>query len=245
MIKVEYCKGDLKIRLSMPESVFINNSNKIYTLLSGVLDSLSSSIEQKQDKESVNSMPLRGNTSDKVFNIRERIPNVAKDDAIKIQQPKMEKALVRCPQCGQGTMAIVEINDEEKRLMLKKGDEFKTTNVIIKNDEELKKMVFPKSRKKPGDNIKALKEYYSDIVENTTIVEEEKDMFVAEDTKLYCPCCKESSRFKDWKNTYDNPEERFGYTDVCDICGGEVEAVVKKDGTKLICSVCKTEVKTL
>lgn len=243
MVKIEYCKSDLKICLKIPESVYVNNYNKIHTLLSGVLDNLSENTIQKQETEMSNSMPLRGINGDKGFNVRERIPNSINEDTIKIQQPKIEKALVRCPQCGQGFAAIV-VNDaaidKEKRLLVKKEDEFKVTNVVIKSDEELEGMLYHGTHRLPGENGENLLDYYDDIINNAQVVEEEKDYFVDMNTTLLCPCCRSTNKFYAWKNAYENPEEKFEYSNICDICGGEVEMFVNNEGTHYQCVACKT-----
>lgn len=242
MIKVEYSKNGLKVRLSMPESVYVKNANRLHTLLNDVLDNLLDQSKTSEVKENTNSLPLRGNISDKVFNFRERIPNtMAENDKLKIQKPEMQKTLVRCPGCGQGFSAIVVINDKEYRLMIKKDEEFKTTNVIATNKKELDKMMFPFKREKSDEAINKIKDYYSDIMNNAKVVEEEKDMFVNEDTNLLCPCCHNSWSFKKWKEAYDNPEECFGYSDICDICGGEVSTVVTKNGSSAVCELCGTK----
>ena len=233
MIKVEYSKGDLKIQLKMPESVYISNSNKIYKLLSDVLDELSEPTLNNGNKEQSNPMPLRGNISDKVFNFRERIPNTIESDTVKVQQPKLDKTLVRCPKCGQGYCAIVKINEEEMRLMVKKGGEFKTTKTVIKTDAELNDMLCPDTVDK--------KDYYDDIMSVAEVLEDEKDMFVDLDTKLICPCCHTDNNFSEWKKAFDTPELYFDYSDVCDICGGEVETVVTGKGSKKVCNTCNTE----
>lgn len=234
MIKVQYCKGDLKIQLKIPEDIYLNNSIKIYELLKDVLDNLSDSVSKEVKKQANNNTPLRGGISDRFFNIRDRIPNIEDDENVKVQKPKLDKALVRCPHCGQGFSAIVKINNEEMRLMIKKGDEFKTTKTIIKTTEELEKMLCPESISK--------KDYYDDLMNATEVVEEEKDIFVDLDTILICPCCHEKDRFSEWKNAFESPEQYFEYDNICDICGGEVDAVVTKEGMSFICSKCKTEI---
>ena len=163
--------------------------------------------------------------------IRSRIPNnIVNIEDLSLTQAVTENALVRCPHCGQAHAIIV--NDNTGIYLMRKDyqknefvviaeygiDDNTFTDACCKDDTD-KQIYFKDLQKQPE---------LSDITQFN----------VTNDTELFCPVCRNSNDFKQWKDAYENPLNFFETDQLCDACGGEKLPKVIKNKTVYCCDKC-------
>lgn len=157
--------------------------------------------------------------------IRKRIPNNVVDlNEIDIQKAKEVKALIRCPNCGQGHCVLIRSDKDNTTYMLEKSisdNDFKIILAIREEDIDN----FRKGEWLYGNKDKETKlDYFNKLQEvlQTKPKEINNDFLVDNSTLLECPVCGYKDTFKEWNNAYKNPLEYFNTDQICDICGGEM-----------------------
>ena len=163
--------------------------------------------------------------------IRSRIPNnIINIEDLSLTQAVTENALVRCPHCGQAHAIIV--NDNTGIYLMRKDyqknefvviaeygiDDDSFTDACCKDDTD-KQIYFKDLQKQPE---------LSDITQFN----------VTNETELFCPVCRNSNDFKQWKDAYENPLNFFETDQLCDACGGEKLPKVIKNKTVYCCDKC-------
>ena len=163
--------------------------------------------------------------------IRSRIPNnIVNIEDLSLTQAVTENALVRCPHCGQAHAIIV--NDNTGIYLMRKDyqknefvviaeygiDDDSFTDACCKDDTD-KQIYFKDLQKQPE---------LSDITQFN----------VTNETELFCPVCRNSNNFKQWKDAYENPLNFFETDQLCDACGGEKLPKVIKNKTVYCCDKC-------
>ena len=163
--------------------------------------------------------------------IRSRIPNnIVNIEDLSLTQAVTENALVRCPHCGQAHAIIV--NDNTGIYLMRKDyqknefvviaeygiDDNTFTDACCKDDTD-KQIYFKDLQKQPE---------LSDITQFN----------VTNETELFCPVCRNSNDFKQWKDAYENPLKFFETDQLCDACGGEKLPKVIKNKTVYCCDKC-------
>ena len=163
--------------------------------------------------------------------IRSRIPNnIVNIEDLSLIQAVTENALVRCPHCGQAHAIIV--NDNTGIYLMRKDyqknefvviaeygiDDNTFTDACCKDDTD-KQIYFKDLQKQPE---------LSDITQFN----------VTNETELFCPVCRNSNDFKQWKDAYENPLNFFETDQLCDACGGEKLPKVIKNKTVYCCDKC-------
>lgn len=163
--------------------------------------------------------------SDDMFNIRKRLPNNVVDvSTLEINSTTNEKALIRCPLCGQSHVAVIIVKPTENYLMV--YDSSKKEFIFVGDepltDEEVSKIILP-----AGSNTL---DYYHDLLGMLPTVEgKPKDVIVYENTEIFCPLCEETGSFASWKDAYYKPLGYFEFENPCRVCGGETLEQVNKD----------------
>lgn len=157
------------------------------------------------------------------FRIRERIPNNVVDvHTLDVKQAVTEKALVRCPHCGQAH--CLAVNAGSKVYLMAKDFKENDFNIIAEFDS-LTSQDFADVCCNPDTDRLA---YFQDLQNADTV--NDSDFAVNNDSEIFCPVCCESDTFLNWKKAYETPLEFFETEHLCDVCGGETVAkMVKKD----------------
>lgn len=246
--------GDYRIQFEIPSDQFDSiDSSKLMEQLKNTLYEVMHSCRRKpleevnittknidvkeettlvQNKETA---PIVNKKDD--FHIRTRIPNNVVDvNTLTIGKANTENALVRCPKCGQSHCVIVK--DGPNLLML--GRDFKKNEfrVIIDSftEEEIPGLVYK-------ENNCSKVTYFKDLQKIVSEIKKEVDFVVNNETEMFCPVCKESTSFIEWKKAFLNPLEYFETEQLCNVCGGEVVTKLIKRKTVHKCEVCKHEEK--
>lgn len=170
------------------------------------------------------------------FKIRERIPNNVVDvKELDIKQAVTEKALVRCPKCGQAH--CLAVNSGSKIYVMERDFNKNDFNTIAEFDSLTSKGFIGMCCKPDTDK----KAYFNDL-QNVSVISYD-DFTVNNDTEVFCPVCCESDTFLNWKNAYENPLEYFETEHLCSVCGGEmITKMVKKQKINK-CEKCGHETK--
>lgn len=240
LVKVSVSHGEYYVSIKVPRNVFNNNTEEIVNALKLCLNAVAGEeleYVQKPKKQSENVTSVTPVKDD--FKIRERIPNNVVDvKDLDIKQAITEKALVRCPHCGQSH--ILALNSGNRIYVMRKfyayaaEDEFR----IILEFDSLNSHDFLGICCKPETDRKA---YFEDI--QKTYMKDDKDFAVTNDTEVFCPVCCQSDTFLNWKNAYDNPLEYFETEHLCDACGGETVTKMVKKQKVTKCEKCGHETK--
>ena len=167
--------------------------------------------------------------------VRERLPNNVVDlESLNIKKAVTENALIRCPHCGQSHCVI--INFFPHIYLMRKNyvkNQFEIVATGNLNDES---SLFAITKQ---DNVSAW-DYFMQL--NRMKALEEHDFVVDNDTELFCPVCKKSALFTDWKIAWNDPLTFFNSEQRCEACGGEAELVLNTDHThtddQYCCSNC-------
>ncbi len=172
------------------------------------------------------------------FHVRERIPNnVVNLDDLTIKQAVTKSALVRCPRCGQAHALI--LRDGHTLYVMRRNfveDEF----VIVTNFDDLDTKMTDAYTLSDSNTTPQTKLKFFHKLQGMMPCEE-KDFNVDNDTEIFCPVCCKSSSFHYWKDAYENKEKYFEHQYVCNVCGGECDIDMDKEGNNghlVVCSDC-------
>lgn len=175
------------------------------------------------------SLPLKGQEKSDDYNIRRRIPNEVDLSEYDIQKVLKEEAGIRCPNCGQSYVSILESNGDYI-LIRRNNNSFDP--VIIMTEEETVHLLKPQEA--------SATDYHDDIYNipsDASLMD--SDVNVYKDTLLLCPCCNKKMSFIDWNEAYKYPQEAgLEYDNPCVICGGETSLVIEEDSKCLKCEEC-------
>lgn len=162
--------------------------------------------------------------------VRDRLPNTSIIDPAKLDVKKAvtEKALVRCPHCGQAHCLAISAG---AKIYFMERDFNKDDFGIIAKFDSLTSQGFLGMCCKVDTN-KLL--YFNDLQDAALITQE--DFAATDETEIFCPVCHQSESFYEWKSAYINPLNYFETEHLCDICGGET--VVKPDAKTKQKSIC-------
>ena len=153
---------------------------------------------------------------------RERLPNNIVDvKDLTIKQAIKEKALVRCPKCGQAH--CLAVSSGSKVYMMERQFSSNEFGIIAEFDS-LSSQDFVNMCCKEDTN----KQLYFEDLQALKLLDD-KDFAVNNDTEIFCPVCHESNTFETWKDAFENPLKYFETEHLCDACGGEkLEKLIKK-----------------
>ena len=162
--------------------------------------------------------------------VRDRLPNTSVIDpaTLDVKKAVTEKALVRCPHCGQAHCLAISAGS---KIYFMERDFHKNDFGIIAKFDSLTNKGFLGMCCKP-DTDKLL--YFNDLQDAALITQE--DFAATDETEIFCPVCHQSESFFEWKNAYLNPLDYFETEHLCDVCGGET--VVKPDAKTKQKSIC-------
>ncbi len=172
------------------------------------------------------------------FNIRQRLPNNLVDvKDLDIKQAVTQKALVRCPECGQAH--CLAVSSGSKVYLMERDMEHDEFNIIAEFDS-LNSEEFVDVCCKPDTDRLA---YFKDL-QNAEMMDH-RDFTADNDTEVFCPVCCKSSKFFDWKKAFEEPLNYFETTELCDVCGGETVVKMHKKNKIVQCECCgyKTDYK--
>lgn len=242
-IKLSIADEEYTVYIEMPKDKFnSNDTNIIIEQLKNLLSLLmkkenkieSCQMIQTPKKEEVQQTITTNNKDE--FKIRERIPNNVVDiKELDIKQAVTEKALVRCPKCGQAH--CLAVNSGSKIYVMERDFNKNDFNTIAEFDSFTNKGFIGMCCKPETDK----KAYFNDL-QNVSVVSYD-DFTVNNDTEIFCPVCCESDTFLNWKNAYENPLEYFETEHLCSVCGGEmITKMVKKQKINK-CEKCGHETK--
>jgi len=156
------------------------------------------------------------------FNIRQRLPNNVVDiKELDIKQAVTQKALVRCPKCGQAH--CLAVNSGQKVYLMERNFSTDDFNVIAEFDSLNSQDFADVCCTENTDRLA----YFNDLQSAEVI---SRDDFAADnDTELFCPVCCSSNAFFYWKDAFETPLKYFETEHLCDVCGGEkIERFIKK-----------------
>lgn len=242
-IKLSIADEEYTVYIEIPKNKFnSNDTNIIIEQLKNLLSLLmkkenkieSCQMIQTPKKEEVQQTITTNNKDE--FKIRERIPNNVVDiKELDIKQAVTEKALVRCPKCGQAH--CLAVNSGSKIYVMERDFNKNDFNTIAEFDSFTNKGFIGMCCKPETDK----KAYFNDL-QNVSVVSYD-DFTVNNDTEIFCPVCCESDTFLNWKNAYENPLEYFETEHLCSVCGGEmITKMVKKQKINK-CEKCGHETK--
>lgn len=242
-IKLSIADEEYTVYIEIPKDKFnSNDTNIIIEQLKNLLSLLmkkenkieSCQMIQTPKKEEVQQTITTNNKDE--FKIRERIPNNVVDiKELDIKQAVTEKALVRCPKCGQAH--CLAVNSGSKIYVMERDFNKNDFNTIAEFDSFTNKGFIGMCCKPETDK----KAYFNDL-QNVSVVSYD-DFTVNNDTEIFCPVCCESDTFFNWKNAYENPLEYFETEHLCSVCGGEmITKMVKKQKINK-CEKCGHETK--
>lgn len=242
-IKLSIADEEYTVYIEIPKDKFnSNDTNIIIEQLKNFLSLLmkkenkieSCQMIQTPKKEEVQQTITTNNKDE--FKIRERIPNNVVDvKELDIKQAVTEKALVRCPKCGQAH--CLAVNSGSKIYVMERDFNKNDFNTIAEFDSLTSKGFIGMCCKPDTDK----KAYFNDL-QNVSVISYD-DFTVNNDTEVFCPVCCESDTFLNWKNAYENPLEYFETEHLCSVCGGEmITKMVKKQKINK-CEKCGHETK--
>ena len=240
-IKISVKRGKCSAFIEVPENFLDTKVNTITNMLKQCLDSIDDN-KVKTDSQPIKLFPsVFSEPKETViqpardeFKIRERIPNNIVDiKDLDIKQAVTEKALVRCPKCGQAHCLAVNSGN---KIYVMERDFDKDDFHIIAEFDSLTSNGFVGMCCKPDTDKMA---YFNDL-QSLPIISFE-DFAANNDTEVFCPVCCESDTFFNWKNAYEQPLAYFETEHLCDVCGGETVTKMIKKQKKNKCEVCGYE----
>lgn len=162
--------------------------------------------------------------------VRDRLPNTSVIDpaTLDVKKAVTEKALVRCPNCGQAH--CLAISSGSKIYFMERDFHKNDFGIIAKFDSLTNQEFLGMCCKVDTDKLL----YFNDLQNIKSITQE--DFAATDETEIFCPVCHQSESFYEWKNAYINPLDYFETEHLCDICGGET--VVKPDAKTKQKSIC-------
>ena len=168
--------------------------------------------------------------------IRDRIPNQVDLSEYEIKQAVTQEPMIRCPECGQSSKAIVRINDTENYLLRKVTKNNKKTFetvMALESEEAITNMLKPEDAN--------IMDYHNDIMK---IKQNKKlkgtDLNVSNETKIQCPCCHKINPFSKWVDAFKDPL-LFGFEteNLCEVCGKEAVKAIDENKNEIIqCEYC-------
>ena len=162
---------------------------------------------------------------------RDRLPNnVVNLEELTVKQAVTEKALVRCPRCGQSH--CVAVSADNKVYVLEKDFHAQEFVVIAEFDSFSSNGLISMCYKPNMDKF----DYFTDLQSVNALTN--KDFVVENHSEMFCPVCCESNSFIRWKEAYQKPIEFFEVENVCDVCGGDIIEKVSKQETIQQCECC-------
>lgn len=168
--------------------------------------------------------------------IRDRIPNQVDLSEYEIKQAVTQEPMIRCPNCGQSSKAIVCISYTENYLLRKVTKNNKKTfeTVMLLEDEDaINNILKPK-------NATAI-DYHNDIMKIKQSKKlKDTDLNVSNETKLQCPCCHSVNKFSKWVDAFKDPLS-FGFEteNLCEVCGKEAVKTIDENKKEIIqCEYC-------
>lgn len=234
IINLSLRNGDFAVFVEIPK-------NEYYSMdITAVMKQLQSCLNLITGEEKVESIQVESvQQNERIqegFKIRERIPNKVIDvKDLNVKQAITEKALVRCPICGQAH--CLAVNSGNKIYVMERDFNKDDFNIIAEFDS-LTSDGFVNMCCKPETN---KLDYFNDL-QSVQIINYD-DFAVDNNTEVFCPVCCNSSSFLDWKKAYDEPLSIFETEHLCDVCGGEtITKVIKKQKVNK-CEKCGYETK--
>lgn len=163
--------------------------------------------------------------------IRSRIPNnIVNIEDLSLTQAVTENALVRCPHCGQANAIIV--NDNTGIYLMRK--DYQKNEFVVIAEYGIDDNTFTDACCKDDTDKQA---YFKDLQKQPEL-SDITQFNVTNETELFCPVCRNSNDFKQWKDAYENPLNFFETDQLCDACGGEKLPKVIKNKTVYCCDKC-------
>ena len=244
-IKLSIADGEYAIYIEIPKdkfnsmdsTVIIEQLKKFLRLLMGEEKENNTEtctmIQIPEKKEEVKQIVTTNNDE---FRIRERIPNNVIDiKELDIKQAITEKALVRCPNCGQAH--CLAVHSGSKVYVMERSFDKNDFNTIAEFDSLTSKGFIGMCCKPETD-----KKAYFDDLQSVPVISYD-DFALDNNTEVFCPVCCKSDSFLNWKNAYENPLEYFETEHLCDVCGGEVITKMVKKQKVNKCEICGHETK--
>ena len=137
------------------------------------------------------------------------------------KQAIKEKALVRCPKCGQAH--CLAVSSGSKVYMMERQFSSNEFGIIAEFDSLSSQDFVNMCCKEDTD-----KQLYFEDLQALKLLDD-KDFAVNNDIEIFCPVCHESNTFETWKDAFENPLKYFETEHLCDACGGEkLEKLIKK-----------------
>ena len=169
--------------------------------------------------------------------IRDRLPNTVDLSELEMKKAVTEEPMVRCPECGQSSTVLVEIDDTHNYLMRKVVNEKKETFETVMeltSEKDINNILMPASAS-PLD-------YHNDIMKIKIPKKlKDVDINVSNETKICCPVCGNSAHtFKEWVEAFKHPLD-FGFEteNLCDVCGQEaVNTFDENKNEVIVCESC-------
>ena len=241
-MKIEVEKNNIKLILKTESNISKEKANEVVGIFCNIIDSFSASTdnnvkpildytkkqEQIIEKPKIIERPM----------VRNRLPNNAVDIAdLTIKQAIKEKALVRCPKCGQAH--CLAVSSGSRIYMIERQFSSNEFDIIAEfnsfEDLEFINMCCKE------DTDKRL--YFQDLQSLKPLAD--KDFVISNDIEIFCPVCHESSSFEEWKDAFENPLKYFETEYLCDACGGEMSVLKADDDGSIvyICNKCNHESK--
>ena len=225
-MKIEVEKNNIKLILKTESNISKEKANEVVGIFCNIIDSFGTSTndnikpvldytkkqEQIMEKPKIIERPM----------VRNRLPNNAVDIAdLTIKQAIKEKALVRCPKCGQSH--CLAVSSGSRVYMMERQFSSNEFGIIAEFDSLGSQDFVNMCCKEDTD--KQL--YFKDLQALKPL--DDKDFAVNNDTEIFCPVCHESNTFETWKDAFENPLNYFETEHLCDACGGEkLEKLIKK-----------------
>lgn len=157
--------------------------------------------------------------------VRERIPNVSKDDSdikaeaphivdlskMKIETPTQtsNKAHFRCPSCGQS--AVISVNNQIVIRDLESEEE----TLCLTTGVELDPFDYEKAKGK--------------VTELGVMLKADGE------TEGFCPICSETHKLESWIDAFERPLNYFEYEQPCPLCGCETNFVIGQNSSEVKC----------
>lgn len=224
IVNLSLRNGDFAVFVEIPKNEYhLMDMTVVMKQLQNCLNLITG---ENKKPETIQQQPIqkveqKDNTQDE-FRIRERIPNNIVDvKDLDVKQAITQKALVRCPNCGQAH--CLAVNSGNKIYAMERDFNKNDFNIIAEFDSLTNDGFINMCCKEKTNKL----DYFHDL-QSVQIISYD-DFAVNNDTEVFCPVCCNSSSFLDWKKAYDEPLSFFETEHLCDVCGGEtVTKVIKK-----------------
>ena len=239
-MKIRIENNGVKATVEMPNYVSDSTTTKVAELVSQLVTNIHNmrienavstakecAIEQsKSEEEKTTSVVPTERPA-----IRGRIPNnIVNIEDLSLTQAVTENALVRCPHCGQAHAIIV--NDNTGIYLMRK--DYQKNEFIVIAEYGINDDGFIDACCKDDTDRQT---YFKDLQKQPEL-SDITQFNVTNETELFCPVCRNSNDFKQWKDAYENPLNFFETDQLCDACGGEKLPKVIKNKTVYCCDKC-------